>query len=116
MSLLLRWIGSALALLLVAYLLPGLTVASFTTALVAAVVLGLVNAIIGPVLRFFSIPLRLLTLGLFSLVINAVLFGLAAWLVDGFDADGPVTVFLGAVLYGIASWGIQSVLGANKKK
>ena len=116
MSLLLRWVGSALALLLVAYLLPGLTVASFGTAFIAALVLGLANAVLGPVLRFFSFPITVMTLGLFALVINAALFWLATYLVDGFSADGVVTVFVGAIAYGIAAWLIQGLLGARKDK
>ena len=116
MSLLLRWLGSALALLLVAYLLPGLTVASLGTAFVAALVLGLVNAVIGPVLRFFAFPVTLFTLGLFALVVNAVLFWIAIELVPGFAADTAGTVFVAAIGYGVAAWLIQTLLGARKKK
>ena len=113
MKLLLRWLASAAALLLVASLVPGITVTSFGTALVAAVVIGLVNGVLGPVLRFFSIPLRILTLGLFSLVINAALFGLAAYLVPGFGVTGVGAVFIGAIAYGVLSWVIQGVVGAR---
>ena len=115
MRLLLRWAASAAALLLVAYLVPGITVASVPIALVAAVVIGLVNGFIGPIVRFFSMPLTLLSLGLFSLVISAALFALAAYLVPGFDADGVVAVLIGAVLYGFLSGALQSLLGAKKK-
>ena len=116
MKLLLRWLASALALLLVAYLLPGITVASWGAAFVGALVIGLVNATIGAVVRFITAPVRWLTLGLFTLVINAVLFALAAHLVDGFTAVGALDVFLGAILYGIAASLLGSVLGANRKK
>ena len=114
MKTILRWVASAAALLLVAYLVPGIAVDSFVTALFAAVVLGLVNGLLGPVLRFFSIPLRVLTLGLFSLVINAALFALAAYLVPGFDADGFGAVFIGAIAYGVLSWIVQGLLGSKK--
>ena len=109
----LRWLASAAALLLVAALVPGLSVDSFTTALLAAVVLGLVNGVLGPVLRLLSLPIRLLTLGLFSLVINAALFALAAYLVPGFEADGLGAVFVGAIAYGLLSWLIQGLLGSK---
>lgn len=115
MRLLLRWAASAAALLLVAYLVPGITVASVPVAVVAAAVIGLVNGFIGPIVRFFSLPITVLTLGLFSLVISAALFALAAWLVPGFSADGFVAVLIGALLYGFVSGALQSVLGANKK-
>ena len=115
MKLLLRWLASALALLLVAYLLPGITVAGWGTAFIGALVIGLVNAIIGPVVKLFTTPIRWLTLGLFTLVINAVLFYLAAYLVPGFEASGAVDVFLGALLYGIAASVLQSLLGAKGK-
>ncbi|OZC01983.1 phage holin family protein [Rubricoccus marinus] len=115
MKLLLRWLASALALLLVAYLLPGITVASWGAAFVGALVIGLVNAIIGPIVKLLTTPIRWLTLGLFTLVINAVLFWLAAEFVPGFDASGAVDVFLGALLYGIAASVLQSLFGAKKK-
>ena len=115
MKLLLRWVASALALLLVAYLIPGITIATWGTAFVAALVLGLVNAFIGPVVKFITTPIRWITLGLFTLVINAALFALAAWFVDGFEAEGALAVFLGAILYGIAAGVLGSILGADKK-
>lgn len=115
MKLILRWVASALALLLVAYLLPGITVASWGAAFIAALVIGLVNATIGALVKLFTTPIRWLTLGLFTLVINAVMFWLAAELVTGFDASGAVDVFLGAILYGIAASVLQSVFGAKKK-
>lgn len=114
MRLLLRWVASAAALLLVAYFVPGLTIVDIPTAFVAALVLGVVNGVLGPVLRLLSFPIRLLTLGLFSLVINAVLFALAAYLVPGFEVDGVGAVFIGAIAYGLASWALQTVLRSRK--
>ena len=113
MKLLLRWLASAAALLLVAYFVPGISITSIQTAFVAALVLGIVNGVIGPVVRFFSFPITLLTLGLFSLVISAALFALAAYLVPGFEADGVVAVVIGALAYGLLAGLIQSVLGAK---
>ncbi|HKC14989.1 MAG TPA: phage holin family protein [Patescibacteria group bacterium] len=88
MSLLINWIVSALAILASAYLLPGVHVASFTAALVAAVVLGIINAVLKPILLILTLPINILTLGLFTLVINAVVILLAANLVPGFNVDG----------------------------
>ena len=115
MKLLLRWVASALALLLVAYLLTGIEVASWQVAFIAALVLGLVNATIGAVVKLITTPIRWLTLGLFTLVINAVMFALAAYLVDGFDAEGALTILLGSLLYGLLASIIGGVIGAKKK-
>ena len=84
LTLLARWIVNAAALLLVAYLYPGVQVTSFFAALVAALALGLVNAVIRPVLVILTLPVTLLTLGLFLFVINALLFWLVAEVIRGF--------------------------------
>jgi putative membrane protein len=98
LSLLLRWIVNAGALLLVAYLYPGVHVQDFVTALVAALVLGLVNALIRPILVILTLPVTLLTLGLFLFVINAALFWLVAELVSGFAVSGFWAAFVGSIL------------------
>ncbi len=113
---LLRWILSAGALLLVARFVPGITVASFEVAVLSAVVLALVNGVIGPVLRLLSFPITLLTLGLFALVINAVLFGVGAWLIDGFEVAGPTALFVGAIAYGVLTWLVLAVTRNRNKK
>ena len=111
MNLLLRWLISALALLLIAYLLPGITVANFfPAALVAALVLGLVNAFIRPVVKMLTLPLTCLTLGLFSLVVNAVLFWAVAAFVDGFAVDGIVAALLGSIAYSLVTAAASTVL------
>lgn len=114
MSLLLRWVASAVALLLVAYLVPGIGVDGVGTAFVAALALGLINATIKPVLKLLSLPIRLLTLGLFTLVINAFLFAVAAWVVPGFSAVGVGAVFVGAIAYGLLTWAITGLIGAGR--
>lgn len=103
-GLLLRWALSALALILTANIVPGITVRDYTTLLIAAVVLGLVNAIVRPILIFFTLPLTLITLGLFLLVINAITFGLAAYFVPGFDVNGFVPALLGSIVMSILSF------------
>ena len=88
MSILINWIISALAILAASYLLQGVHVANFTTALVAALVLGIINAFIKPLLILLTLPITILTLGLFTLVLNALLVLLASSFVKGFTVDG----------------------------
>ncbi len=87
-SILANWLISALSIFLVASYLPGFSVNSFTTALVVALVLGIINAIIKPILIILTLPINILTLGLFTFVINAALIMLAASLVPGFKVAG----------------------------
>src|SRR6478609_7899121 len=104
MSLLLVWLINAIALMAVAYLLPGIQVSSFVTALVAALVLGLVNAVIRPILVLLTLPATLLTLGLFIFVINGLLFWLVGSFIQGFVVSGFWWGMLGAIIYSIFSW------------
>jgi putative membrane protein len=114
MSLIVRWLASAAALLATAYLVPGVVVASFGVALVAALVLGLANATIGAIVRLVTTPIRWLTLGLFTLVINAGLFWLATRFVDGFGVETATAALVGSLVYGLAAWAIGSLLGVGK--
>ncbi|WP_171096322.1 phage holin family protein [Usitatibacter rugosus] len=108
MMLLARWIVNAAALLLVAYLYPGVAVTSFFAALIAALVLGLVNAVVRPILVLLTLPVTILTLGLFIFVINALLFWFVANVVQGFAVSGFVAALVGSILYSvitmITSW------------
>jgi len=108
LTLLARWLVNAAALLLVAYLYPGVHVEGFTAALFAALVLGLVNALIRPILVILTLPVTILTLGLFLFVINALLFWLVAEIVRGFTVTGFGAALLGSILYSvitlITSW------------
>ena len=97
MSFLIQWVVSGAAIIITAYLLPGVAVEGFLAALVTALILGLINAIIRPVLILLTLPLNILTLGLFTLVINALLIMLAATIVPGFAVQG----FWWALLFGI---------------
>src|SRR6476659_1818940 len=101
MSLLLVWLINAIALMAVAYLLPGIQVSSFGAALVAALVLGLVNTIIRPILVLLTLPATLLTLGLFIFVINGLLFWWVGSFVQGFVVMGFWPGVLGAIVYSI---------------
>lgn len=109
-SLLIQWLITAAALIVAAYVLPGMRIKNFGIALVAAAVLGIVNALIRPVVAFFAFPITFLTLGLFALVINGLMLMLVAKLVPDFEVDGCLTSILGAVLISIVSALIMWVL------
>jgi putative membrane protein len=108
MRFLIHWAIVAAALWLAAYLVPGVVVSSVPALLVAALVLGLVNALVRPVLTILTLPITILTLGLFYLVVNGAAFALAAALVPGFDLSGFGSAVIGALLVSVVSW----VLGA----
>lgn len=103
MTILLRVLWNALGLLLIAKYVPGITVDSFYTAVIAAVILGLFNAILKPILVLLTLPITLLTLGLFSLVINAALFLFAASFVEGFAVASFGYALLGSLLMSLIS-------------
>jgi putative membrane protein len=103
MSLILVWILNAVALLVVAYLLPGIAVASFGSALIAALVLGLLNMLVKPVLVLLTLPITIVTLGLFLLVLNALLFWFAGSVLKGFQVNGFWWAVAGAILYSLIS-------------
>jgi len=110
MRLLAIWLINALALLALPWLLPGIHVASFATALAIAVVLGLINAVIRPILLLLTLPVTLLSLGLFIFVINGLMFLLAAKLLDGFVVDGLWQAILGSAAYSVISWILSRLL------
>ena len=104
------WLVNALALLTVAYVMPGIAIANFWTAMVAAVVLGLVNAFLRPVLILLTLPATVLTLGLFLFVINGLLFWLVGTYLQGFTVSGFWPGVFGAIVYSIVAWALASVL------
>jgi putative membrane protein len=99
MKLIVRWLLLAAALLLVAHLYSGVSVQSFGTALIAALVLGLFNTLVRPLLVVLTFPVTLLTLGLFLFVINALMFWAAASLLDGFHVTGFAAALIGSLIY-----------------
>jgi putative membrane protein len=103
MRLLLNWILSALAVWIVAQVVPGIAVRGAMAALIAALVIGFINATIGAVLKILTFPLTLLTLGIFWFVINALMLKLASVLVPGFEVRGFLAAFLGAILLSLVS-------------
>ncbi|MCA1977955.1 MAG: phage holin family protein [Thiobacillus sp.] len=114
MRLLLLWLMNAFALLAVTYLLPSIQVSGFGAALLAALVLGFINTLVRPVLALLTLPITVLTLGMFYLVLNGLLFWLASALIPGFVIDGFVSALLGALLYGVIAWALSALI-PNKK-
>ena len=114
MRLLITWIINAVALFAVPYLMSSITVDSLTTALIAALVLGLINTLIRPILVLLTLPVTFLTLGLFIFVINGLLFWGTAQMIGGFQVAGFWSAVGGAILYSIISWILSSLLLDNK--
>lgn len=110
MKLIIKWLLSAAALLLVAYLYSGVQVSSFTAALVAAFVIGLFNIVLRPVLVVLTLPVTVVTLGLFLFVINALMFWAAAYVLDGFQVSGFVGALVGSLIYSVLGIVIDSAL------
>lgn len=114
LMLLARWLVNAAALMLVAWLYTGVQVDNWTAAIIAALVLGLVNAIVRPILVLLTLPVTLLTLGLFIFVINALLFWLVAEVVQGFQVRGFGAALLGSILYSVITLISSAVLFSRK--
>lgn len=110
MHLLVHWLIATVAVLLTAYFVPGFKVSSFGAAMVAAVVIGFVNMIIWPVLAFLTLPLTILTLGLFLLVVNGISLKIAAALSPGFEINGFMPAVLGSLVLTFIGWLIRFVL------
>ena len=111
MKLLVQWLISASALLLVAYLYSGVQVDSFGSALIAAFVIGLFNAVLRPVLVILTLPVTIVTVGLFLFVITALMFWSAAGVLGGFHVSGFGAALLGSLLYSLIGVVIDSALG-----
>ena len=110
MKLLAKWLLSAAALLFVAYIYSGVEVKTFTAALIAALVLGLLNTIVRPILVVLTLPVTVVTLGLFLFVINALMFWAAASLLDGFQVRGFLAALIGSLIYSLIGVVIESAL------
>ncbi len=110
MKLLAAWLLNALALLGVAYLVPGIHVASIWIALAAAVVIGLANMLIKPILVILTLPVTILTLGLFIFVINGVLFWVVGNFLQGFEVKTLMAGIIGAFAYSVISWILSAIV------
>jgi putative membrane protein len=101
LKIIVRWLLLAAALLLVAHLYPGVVVKSFGAAMIAALVLGLLNTLLRPLLVLLTLPVTLLTLGLFLFIINALMFYFAAQLLDGLQVSGFAAALIGSLIYSL---------------
>ena len=110
MKLISKWLLSAAALLLVAYLYSGVQVSSFTAAMVAAFVIGLFNIVLRPILVVLTLPVTLVTLGLFLFVINALMFWAAANVLDGFSVAGFTAALIGSLIYSVCGIVIDAAM------
>lgn len=114
-SLLFRWIINTLALFVVTYLVPGISADSIVTLFLAALVLGLLNAVVKPILFWLTLPLTIVTLGIFLIVLNAIMLELTDVLVRGFTVSTFLAAFLGAIILGLLSL-ITNKIGKDEKK
>lgn len=110
MRLLLGWAINAAALFLLPYIVPAVQISSFMTALVVALVIGLLNTFIRPVLFVLTLPITVLTLGLFTLILNGLMFWIASYFIQGFAIRGFWWAVLAALVYSIISWAISSLV------
>lgn len=103
-----RWIWkllfSTLAVFVAAHFVPGIVVKGVVAGVITAIVLGVINTIIRPIILFFTLPITILTLGLFTLVINALLFWITGHIVPGFEVHGFLAAFLGSIVVSLVSW------------
>lgn len=109
-KLLAKLLLTALSLILISYLVPGITVASFYIAIVVALVFGILNILVRPVLILLTLPINILTLGLFTLVINAFLFWFVSTFIDGFTVVGAMAAFVGALVLSALHWLIEKAI------
>ncbi|MEK6694423.1 MAG: phage holin family protein [Nitrospirota bacterium] len=115
MGLLIRLVANALAILAAAYIVPGIEVAGGLSLLAAALVLGLINAVVRPILLFLTFPFTLVTLGLFIFLLNAFCLWLTSWLVTGFEVHGFWAAVLGALIVSVVSWLVNVFLSDRGK-
>jgi putative membrane protein len=116
MKILAKWLLSAMALLAVAHFYSGVVVTSFVAALIAAFVIGLLNTIVRPIFVILTLPLTVITLGLFLFVINALMFYMASGLLEGFKVKGFTAALIGSLLYSVAGMVIEAALERIFKK
>ena len=109
-GILVRWLLLAVAIFMAAYMIDGIHVSGFFSAVMAAAVLGVLNAFFRPILLILTLPLNILTLGLFTFVINAILLMMASGVIAGFSVDGFGTALLGSLFISIVSWLLTSFI------
>lgn len=114
LSLLVRWLLNSVALIITAYLLDGIYVSGLGAALVASLVLGIVNAVIRPIFWLLTLPVNIFTLGLFTFILNGIMLKLAASVVGGFSINGIIPAVIGSILLSITSYLFTILIGDKK--
>lgn len=109
-----RWLVITVAIVLASYFVPGIKVNTLSTAVIAACVLGLINVFIRPIVVFLTLPLSILTLGLFYFIINAFLLELVAYFVPGFEVSGFFAALFGSLIISVVSWLSNSFISSHK--
>ncbi len=109
-GLILKFIVNAVALFLVVRLVPGISVAGTGNLVIASLVLGFLNAVLRPIISFFALPVTILTLGLFTFVVNGAVFALAAWIVPGFSVAGFGSAIIGALAFSVISFVLNLIV------
>ena len=115
MHLIIRWLLNTLALFIVVTVVPGFHYNSIATLAIAALVLGLLNAIVRPILFVLTLPITVVTLGLFLLILNGIMIELTAWLVPGFRIESFFAAIIGALVLTIVSW-VTSRIGSRRER
>ncbi|MBT1073873.1 phage holin family protein [Geobacter grbiciae] len=110
LGIILKLIVNAVALFAVVRLVPGISIAGTGNLFVAALVLGFLNAVLRPIISFFTLPITVLTLGLFTLVVNGAVFALAAWIVPGFSVAGIGSAIVGALVFSVVSFVLNMIV------
>ena len=108
-----NWMISSIALLLTSYFVPGFRIYSFGNAVLAALVIGLLNWSIRPILFFLTLPINILTLGLFTFVVNAIILKMAAWMLNGFEIKGWLSAFFGSIILSLVNLALYFFIGVN---
>jgi putative membrane protein len=115
-KILIKWALSAMVLLAIAHFYPGVQVSNFTSALIAAFAIGLLNTVLRPILVVLTLPVTLITLGLFLFVINALMFWAAGSVLEGFEVKGFVAALVGSLMYSVAGIIIEAAVSRMTKK
>ena len=113
MALLVSWFLYALAIIFIAWLIPGIEVENFSSAMLVCVVIALINIFVRPIIQLVTLPINFITLGIFGLIINALLFMLAGYLAPGFEVDGFLSAFLGSIVLSFLSLVINTTVYKN---
>jgi len=114
MNVILRWILYALLIMFAAWIVPGIHVSGFFAALFVTIIMALINTVVKPIVQVVTLPINILTLGLFSLVINALMFWLAGVITPGFEVEGFMAALFGSIVVALGSMGIERI-GANDR-